>query len=91
MPVLMGMWFAAIPVRVVFVLVVCIMDVPVTMSHRLVHMLMVVMLGQMQPDSEPHQRPGGQKLRRQWITKQQGERGAEEGRNRASLVKTFGV
>ena len=54
-PMDMGMRFARRITRRVFVLMVLIVRVRVRVLHRLVGMLMLVMLGQMQPHADAHQ------------------------------------
>lgn len=45
--------------------VVLVMHVRVLVLHRLVHMLVLVPLGEMEPDAEAHEPAGGEQLQRQ--------------------------
>lgn len=49
-------------VRRMFVLMVRVVDVRVRMLHRLVHMVMIVMLREMQPYADCHQQAGCKQL-----------------------------
>jgi len=55
----MGVRLGSIPFEIVFVLVVFVVHMSMAMTHGLVVMLVCVMLGQMQPDTNTHQ-PRGQ-------------------------------
>jgi hypothetical protein len=68
-------------VRVVM-LMMLVMDMFMIMRHRLVQMLMMMALGQMQPDTCAHQDPGGDKLPRDRFTRHDGEGRTDEGRDR---------
>jgi hypothetical protein len=66
-PVPMGMWLAGRVVRPVLVLVMDVVHVRMGMFHRLVGMLVLVVLGEMQIDAEPHESARRQELQRQWL------------------------
>lgn len=51
----MVMRLAIVPVEIVRVLVVCIMDVLMTVLHRLMHVFVLMVLRQVQPDTPAHQ------------------------------------
>lgn len=55
MPMRMSMWFTRRITRCVFVLMVLIVEVGMGMLHRGMNVLMLMMLGQMQPHADAHQ------------------------------------
>jgi hypothetical protein len=55
MPVAVGMGFARWIVRRMLMLVMLVMDMGVGMLHRIVNMLVLVVLGQVQPHADAHQ------------------------------------
>ncbi len=59
----MCMRFAAVPLERMLVPVMRIVHVLVIVLHRLVRMLVLVPLGEMQPHAEPHQRCSSPKRR----------------------------
>ena len=56
--VLVGMWFATVPIEIVYVLVMRIMYMAMGVRGRFVGMHVLVPLGQMQPDARTHQTRG---------------------------------
>ena len=54
---------------VMLVLVVFVMNMDVIVLHRLMKMLVLMMLSQMQPDTNPHESCCNQKIDRQFIPK----------------------
>jgi hypothetical protein len=63
------------------VLVVFVMYVLMFMLQRLVSVFMFVMLGQVQPDADCHQRPGDHEGESNFFTKQQSQQCTEKGSN----------
>jgi hypothetical protein len=61
-PVGMGVRLAGRIIGGVDVLVVLVMHVRMRMLHRLMHMLVLVVLGEMQPDTDGHQQAGDKQL-----------------------------
>lgn len=55
MPVWMHMGFAAIPYKIMRMLMVLVMTVRMLVLHCFMRVLMLVSLGQMQPDTQGHQ------------------------------------
>lgn len=71
MRVRVSMRLLAVPGKVVLVLMMRVMPVRMLMVERLVSMLVKVLLGEMQPDPEPHQctrqqQGRGKRLAEQW-------------------------
>ena len=62
MPMPMGVRFARRIGRRVIVLMVLVMTMPMLVFHGFVQMLVLVPLGQMEPQPKAHQRPGDHKL-----------------------------
>lgn len=62
MPVLVCVWLAGRIVGAVGMLVMRVVDVSVRVLHLLVIMLVLVMLGEVQPDADAHQQSGRRKL-----------------------------
>ena len=80
MPVRMAV--AGVRIDAVFMgmLVVFVMPMFVSMCERRVHMVVCMVLGQMQPHTERHQRAGNQQRRRDGFTQQHdSQQRAEEG------------
>ena len=71
----------AVPCRIVLVLMMDVVYVAMAVLHRLVSVQVIVVLGEMQPDADRHQRAGRQQLQRRRIAQQQRERCAEERRH----------
>ena len=81
MPMRVAVRLAAIPVEIVFVLVMRVVNVWMGVFERLVRVLMLVTLGQMQPDPNPHQRGGDpERRRRRFAQQQDGDGGTDERR-----------
>ena len=57
-------------IRTVFVLVMCIMNVRMRVLHRLVNMLVLVLLSQMQPDADRHHASCGDQLKAQRLAQE---------------------
>lgn len=55
-PVRVLMRLVPVPREIVFVLVMHVVRVPMAMLHRLMHMFVLVMLGEVQPHTPAHQR-----------------------------------
>ena len=51
----MVMWLVIVPTEIVRMLVVCIMDVLMTVLHRLMYVFVLMVLRQVQPDTPAHQ------------------------------------
>jgi hypothetical protein len=49
---------------------VLVVHVRVHMLNRVMNMLVIMILGQMQPDAEPHEHTRGQELHRHWLAKE---------------------
>ena len=60
-------------------LMMFVMGVFMTMFHRFVYVGMYMPLGQVQPDTNPHEYPGYGQPERQWLSGSQRENGAKEG------------
>jgi len=58
MDVFVSVWFAFVPGKVMGVLMVFIMNVSMTVTYKLVGMLVQVFLSQMKPDARSHQSSG---------------------------------
>lgn len=69
-PVPMGMRFTWRIVRPVLMLMVLVVNVPMRVLQWLVLMLVVMVLGEMEPDAEPHQQPRQDKLDGDWLMQQ---------------------
>ena len=81
MPMRMAVRLAAIPVEIVFVRVMRVVNVWMGVFERLMRVLMLVMLGQMQPNPNPHQESGDpERRRRRFAQQQDGDGGADEWR-----------
>ena len=82
MPMRMGMRFLSIPWKVMPVLVMLIMHMAVRMDRRLMGMDVLMLFGQMQPDSACHQRTGEPEAATGRLVQQsQGNSGTDEGGN----------
>ena len=80
MPVLMAVRLGAIPVEIVLVLVMHIVNVWVDVFEWLMRVLMLVTLGQMQPNSNAHQEGRDPERRGRGLVQQQdGDGGTDEG------------
>ena len=89
MPVRMRVRFGPIPGEIVLVPVVLVVDMRMSMFERLVRMLVLVALGKVQPDAEPHQAGGDPKQGCGLLAKQrQRERCTEERRDREVRART---
>jgi len=73
MPMRMCVRLLAVPRKVVFMLVVLVMNVPVIMGHRLMHMYMLVPLGEMEPDAHGHERTGAPE-KQAWLFREKHQR-----------------
>ena len=88
----MHQWCVPVPMRMrlagrigqgVLMLVVRIVMMPVRVLHRLVKMLVVVLLDQVEPEAEAHEASGDDQLRRQWFAQHADrEDSAHKGRER---------
>src|SRR5258707_11946680 len=82
MPVQVAVRLAPIPTALVLMVVMRIVLMLMRMRGGLVHVLMLVALGEVQPDAERHQRRGGPERRAGVCAgKQNGERRAEKRRD----------
>ncbi len=72
-------------------LVMLVVRVRMVMGQRFMHMRMVVLLAQVQPDAEPHQRAGDQQRRRQRFAHCQRQQRADERRDRKISAGTRGA
>ena len=66
----MDMGFAGWIQRAMNMPVVLVMHMAVLMRHRFVRVLMLMLLGEMEVDAEPHQHPGDRKLQRKGLAQQ---------------------
>lgn len=81
MPMGMAVWLAAIPVEIVFVLVMRVVNVWMGVFEWLMGVRMRVTLGQMQPDTRTHESGGQPEWRWRRLAQQQdGDGGADEWR-----------
>ena len=80
MPMRVYMRFARRVVRQVLVPVMRIVHVSMRVLHRLMLMLMLVMLGKVQPDTNAHQETGCEKLDGQRLAKEQDGRDSAQER-----------
>lgn len=55
MPVRVQVWFAAVPGKVMFMLVMVVVHMPMRVVQRLMGVLVLVALPDMQPDTDGHQ------------------------------------
>ena len=80
MPVPVAVRFPARIVRPVGVPMVLVVNVPVRVLHELVPMLVLVPLGEMQPEADRHEASRDKQAGRQRLVEQQhGQHGADEG------------
>ncbi len=71
----------ATPGKIVIVPVMCVMDMGVGVTPRLMPMRMLVAFRQMQPDAEGHQGPGNKQRHSHGLAQRQRDAGAEERRH----------
>lgn len=67
----MGMGFRTVPGEIVLVLMMLVVQVAVGMVHRLVRMLVVMALGDVQPDADRHKGSCQPEQRRRRLAEQQ--------------------
>lgn len=67
MMVYVGVRFPAIPAQFMRVLVMLVVHMHMTVRQLFVRMLVLMMLGQVQPDAHSHQRCGNPEGRRKWF------------------------
>ena len=81
-PMKMAVRLLAAPLKIMFMLVVCIVNVAMRMFQRFMRMFMGVVFGQVQPDAQAHQagcEPEGSRCG--FVQQQYGNRRADEGRS----------
>ncbi len=71
MSVPMDMWLSQIYPGIVWMLMVLIMCMSMNVRKGLVGVFMLVSLGEMQPNSQPHKRSGHPELRRRSLSEKQ--------------------
>lgn len=77
----MQMRFSTVPREIMFVLVMQVMCVSVRMCRRFVRMLVIMTLGQMQPDSDAHEKSGDpESSRERFVECHDGNGGTDERR-----------